>query len=67
MCISIEALWKFEQEAKGWQTVIGAPFGFIGLASAALLNAHLARRRDSRLADAEAHRSPQRCMRKLDS
>lgn len=45
---------SFYQELKGWQAAIGSILGFIGLILAALANAHLNRKRDDRLRDAEA-------------
>lgn len=42
------------QELKGWQSVIGSVLGFAGLIAGALFNAHLNRKRDDRLRDAEA-------------
>lgn len=42
------------QELKAWQTVIGSTLGFGGLIIGALFNAHLNRRRDDRLRNAEA-------------
>lgn len=39
-------MWEILQ---GWQQAIGAVVGFIALATAALFNAHLNRKRDDRL------------------
>lgn len=41
-------------ELKGWQAVVGSVLGFGGLIAGALFNAHLNRKRDDRLREAEA-------------
>ncbi|WP_156348587.1 hypothetical protein [Sphingomonas sp. Leaf23] len=46
--------WSIYQELRGWQSVIGSVLGFAGLIAGALFNAHLNRKRDDRLRDAEA-------------
>ncbi len=45
---------SFYNELKGWQSVIGSTLGFGALIAGALFNAHLNRKRDDRLRNAEA-------------
>jgi len=45
---------EFWDALRQWQHAIGALIGFLALAAAALFNAHLSRRRDDRLQEAES-------------
>jgi hypothetical protein len=45
---------EFYKIALDWKIAVGSILGFVGLAGAALLNAHLNRRRDDRIRKGEA-------------